>query len=50
MIGIRDATFADSGRISEIYDYYVKNAAITFEYVTCAPDEFMERMLNPPSI
>ncbi len=50
MIGIRDATFADSGRISEIYDYYVKNAAITFGYVTCAPDEFMERMLNPATI
>lgn len=50
MIGIRDATFVDSGRISEIYDYYVKNAAITFGYVTCAPDEFMERMLNPSTI
>lgn len=50
MIGIRDATFADFGRISEIYDYYVKNAAITFGYVTCAPDEFMERMLNPSTI
>ena len=50
MIGIRDATFVDSGRISEIYDYYVKNAAITFGYVTCSPDELMERMLNPATI
>lgn len=50
MIGIRDATFVDFGRISGIYDYYVKNAAITFGYVTCAPDEFMERMLNPSTI
>lgn len=47
---LRGYSFADSGRISEIYDYYVKNAAITFGYVTCAPDEFMERMLNPSTI
>ena len=47
---LRGYSVADSGRISEIYDYYVKNAAITFGYVTCAPDEFMERMLNPATI
>lgn len=47
---LRGYSVADSGRISEIYDYYVKNAAITFRYVTCAPDEFMERMLNPSTI
>ncbi len=41
---IRDATAGDAGRILEIYDYYVKNTAITFEYDTPSLDEFRGRM------
>lgn len=44
MVVVRDATMEDARRILEIYDYYVKNTAITFEYVTPSLDEFMERM------
>ena len=44
MIIVRDAATEDEGRISEIYDYYVKNTAITFEYDTPGPEEFQERM------
>lgn len=31
MIEVRDATLDDAESILKIYDYYVKNAAITFE-------------------
>ncbi len=44
MITVRDATLADAGRILEIYDYYVKNTAITFEYDTPSLDELKKRM------
>lgn len=44
MIVIRDAALTDAERILEIYDYYVKNTAITFEYVTPTLEEFQERM------
>lgn len=44
MIAIRNATLEDAGRILEIYDYYVKNTAITFEYETPSLEEFKERM------
>ena len=44
MIAIRDAVLADAPRLVEIYDYYVKNTAITFEYVTPTVEEFQERM------
>ena len=44
MITIRNATLADAERILEIYDYYVKNTAITFEYETPSITEFKERM------
>ena len=46
MIIVRRATMADSERILEIYDYYVRNTAITFEYETPSLDEFKERMRN----
>ena len=29
---IRDAKLSDAPRLLEIYSYYVKNTAITFEY------------------
>lgn len=44
MITIRNAMLEDAERILEIYDYYVKNTAITFEYETPSVEEFKERM------
>ena len=44
MIEVRDATLQDAKRILEIYDYYVKNTAITFEYNTPDIREFKKRM------
>ena len=44
MITVRNATLKDSKRILEIYDYYVKNTAITFEYETPSLAEFENRM------
>ena len=44
MITIRNAVIADAPRILEIYDYYVQNTAITFEYDTPSLDEFKDRM------
>ena len=44
MITVRGAAIEDAGRILEIYDYYVKNTAVTFEYDTPSIEEFQERM------
>ena len=44
MVTIRNATIEDAERILDIYDYYVKNTAITFEYNTPSLDEFKGRM------
>lgn len=44
MVVIRDATIEDAKHILEIYDYYVKNTAITFEYDTPSLEEFKARM------
>ena len=44
MIFVRDAEMADAERILEIYDYYVKNTAISFEYDTPSVEEFKKRM------
>lgn len=44
MISVRSAKMEDAKRILEIYDYYVKNTAITFEYDTPSLKEFKERM------
>ena len=44
MVNIRNARIADVRRILAIYDFYVKNTAITFEYDTPSLDEFKERM------
>lgn len=44
MIKVRNATIADAARLLEIYDYYVKNTAISFECATPTPDEFKSRM------
>ena len=44
MITIRNATIENAKCILEIYDYYVKNTAITFEYDTPSLEEFTKRM------
>ncbi len=41
---IRNAVTEDVNRLLEIYDYYVRNTAITFEYDMPSPDEFSARM------
>ena len=44
MIEIRTARPEDAGRLLEIYSYYVKNTAITFEYDTPSNEEFAGRI------
>lgn len=41
---IRNAVLEDSERILEIYSYYVKNTAVTFEYDTPTLADFENRM------
>lgn len=45
-ICIRDAVPEDAGRILEIYAYYIKSTAITFEYEVPALDVFIDRMCS----
>ncbi len=45
-IKIRNAEPADAKRLLEIYDYYVRNTAITFEYDTPSLEEFTNRIEN----
>lgn len=44
MFTLRNASTEDAERLIQIYDYYVKNTAITFEYTTPSEDEFSARM------
>lgn len=44
MITIRDAKLEDAAVLTEIYDYYVKNTAISFEVTTPSVEEFQDRM------
>ena len=46
MIEIRNAELSDAGQLLEIYDYYVRNTAVSFEYETPSPDEFRNRMIS----
>lgn len=46
MTKIRSATLSDAEHILKIYDHYVKNTAISFEYETPSVEEFRERMSN----
>jgi phosphinothricin acetyltransferase len=46
MTKIRNVELTDAERLLEIYDYYVKNTAITFEYETPSLDEFKARIEN----
>ena len=45
-IMIREATTEDAERLAEIYSYYVKNTAITFEYDVPSKGEFCSRIRN----
>lgn len=44
MTTIRGARPEDTGRLLEIYRYYVERTAVTFEYETPSPEEFLSRM------
>ena len=44
MITVRNAAAEDAARLLEIYAYYVKNTAITFEYEVPSLAEFKNRM------
>ncbi len=44
MILIRKAALSDVHRLLEIYDYYVRYTAITFDYETPSAEEFAARM------
>ena len=44
MITVRDAAAADVPRLLEIYGYYVRNTAITFDYDTPSAEEFRQKM------
>lgn len=44
MITVRNATLTDAPRLLDIYDYYVKNTAISFEWDTPSLEEFEDRM------
>lgn len=44
MTTIRTATPEDAGRLLEIYSYYVKNTAISFEITVPSPEEFRTRI------
>ena len=41
---VRNATLEDAPRLVEIYDYYVQQTAITFEYQTPSVIAFQQRM------
>ena len=43
-ISIRSATCEDAEELLRIYDYYVRETAITFEYVTPSVEEFRGRI------
>ena len=43
---IRSAVLDDAEKILEIYAYYVRNTAISFECSVPLPEEFRERIRN----
>ena len=44
MLSIREVQINDASRLAEIYSYYVKNTAVSFEYVVPTADEFERRI------
>lgn len=43
---IRDVTLNDAKRIAEIYNYYIEQTIITFEYDCVSEDDIKNRILN----
>lgn len=43
---IRDVTLADAGRIADIYNYYIENTIITFEYEPVTEDDIRQRIIK----
>lgn len=41
---IRDVTLADAKRIAEIYNYYIKDTVVTFEYDPVTEEEIQKRI------
>ncbi|MCR4643334.1 MAG: GNAT family N-acetyltransferase [Lachnospiraceae bacterium] len=41
---VRAVQISDAGRLSEIYSYYVRNTAVSFEYEAPSADEFIRRI------
>jgi phosphinothricin acetyltransferase len=46
VLRIRSAQAGDAGHLLEIYGHYVRNTAISFEYVVPSADEFSARIEN----
>lgn len=44
MITIRDAVLEDSGELLDIYEYYVRDTAVSFEVTMPSQDEFRTRI------
>ena len=42
--GIREVRISDAERLAEIYSYYVRNTAVSFEYKAPSAVEFEERI------
>ena len=47
---IREVKPEDAGRLAEIYSYYVKNTAVSFEYEAPDAEEFQERIKRTTEI
>ena len=45
-IKIRTAKVEDAEKLLDIYSYYVKKTAVTFEYEVPSVEEFQERILS----
>ena len=43
-ISIREVQMSDAERLAEIYSYYVRNTAVSFEYKAPSAEEFEERI------
>ena len=43
---IRDVREEDAERLAEIYAYYVRNTAVSFEYTAPSVSEFRERICS----
>ena len=45
MVSIREVQISDAPRLAEIYSYYVKNTAVSFEYEAPTAEEFVKRIM-----